>query len=132
MGPVEGHGAVVIHPFASNVAKRWPYGTDFSLPEVKLVRLRGPEEELPGSLFVPDLWDLARFLAGARAYIGNDSGITHMAAAVGVPTIALFGPTDPAVWSPRGRMVRILRAGDGLGVIPREAVIDALRDFGIY
>ena len=35
-------------------------------------------------------------------YIGNDSGITHLAAAVGTPVLALFGPTDPEVWAPRG------------------------------
>jgi ADP-heptose:LPS heptosyltransferase len=40
--------------------------------------------------------------------IGNDTGITHLAAAIGAPTVALFGPTDPAVWGPRGRKVRTL------------------------
>ena len=37
----------------------------------------------------------------ARVYIGNDSGITHLAAAVGTPVVAIFGPTDPAVWAYR-------------------------------
>ena len=35
--------------------------------------------------------------------VGNDSGITHLAAALGAPVIALYGPTDPAVWGPRGK-----------------------------
>jgi ADP-heptose:LPS heptosyltransferase len=43
-------------------------------------------------------------------YIGNDSGISHLAAAAGAPVVALFGPTDPAVWAPRGPRVRILAA----------------------
>lgn len=51
---------------------------------------------------------LAAVLAEARAYFGNDSGVTHLAAAVGVPTIALFGPTDPRCWAPRGRAVRVV------------------------
>ena len=44
--------------------------------------------------------------------IGNDSGMTHLAAAAGTPAIALFGPTDPAVWGPRGKDVCILWGTD--------------------
>jgi ADP-heptose:LPS heptosyltransferase len=42
-------------------------------------------------------------------YVGNDSGITHLAAAVGTPVLALFGPTDPTVWAPRGANVTVGR-----------------------
>jgi hypothetical protein len=124
VGPVERHDRIVVHPFASSEAKRWPGLVSVDLPDI--VRIRGPEEPLPGALFIPDLLELARFLAGARAYVGNDTGITHLAAAVGVPTLALFGSTDPAVWGPRGHRVRILRAPHS-----REAILDALGDFGI-
>ena len=130
MGAVERHGSLVVHPFASNEAKRWPGAIGFQAPGLPLVRLRGPEERLQGARCIPHLLDLARFLAGARAYVGNDSGITHLAAAVGTPTVALFGPTDPAVWGPRGRAVRILRA-PRMSDITAEEVIDSLRDFGI-
>lgn len=41
-------------------------------------------------------------------FVGNDSGITHLASAVGTPTIAIFGPTDPDIWGPRGKRVKIL------------------------
>ncbi|QJA05783.1 glycosyltransferase family 9 protein [Thermosulfurimonas marina] len=47
-------------------------------------------------------------LSRARAFVGNDSGLTHLAAALGVPTLALFGPTDPALWAPFGGRVRVL------------------------
>lgn len=50
-------------------------------------------------------------LAGARLYVGNDSGITHLAAAVGTPTFALFGPTSPAEWAPSGPHVSIFWRG---------------------
>lgn len=130
-GTIEPHQYVVLHPFASREDKRWPGGADFSLRGLNLVKLRGPEEHLPGATFIPNLFELARYLAGARAYIGNDSGITHLAAAVGIPTIALFGPTDPAVWAPRGRQVRVIR-GETMAAIRPEAVIAALADFGIY
>ena len=59
-----------------------------------------------------DLYKLACWLAGAKVYIGNDSGPTHLAAAVGTPVIALFGPTDPAIWAPRGDNVHIVSMQD--------------------
>ncbi len=58
------------------------------------------------------LIELSAMLAHARCYIGNDSGITHLAAALGVPTVAIFGPTDPAVWAPRGEHVHVVHAPD--------------------
>jgi ADP-heptose:LPS heptosyltransferase len=47
-------------------------------------------------------------LRQCRCFVGNDSGITHLAAYLGCPTIALFGPTDPRMWGPLGRRVKIL------------------------
>jgi ADP-heptose:LPS heptosyltransferase len=44
--------------------------------------------------------------------VGNDSGVTHLAAAAGAPTLSLFGPTDPALWAPIGTSVRVLRGRD--------------------
>jgi heptosyltransferase-3 len=43
---------------------------------------------------------LARLLTGARLFVGPDTSVTHLAAAAGCPTIALFGPTDPRLWGP--------------------------------
>jgi len=54
----------------------------------------------------PSLVDLAARLAGAARYVGNDSGVTHLAAALGVPTEALFVASDPEIWRPLGRDVR--------------------------
>ena len=72
----------------------------------------GPEDPpLEGAVRIDDLYELACWLAGARLYAGNDSGITHLAAAAGAPVLALFGPTDPAVWAPRGANVRVYRWG---------------------
>ena len=48
----------------------------------------------------------------AAAQVGNDSGITHLAAALAVPTVAIFGPTDAAVWSPWGAKVKIITGMD--------------------
>ena len=57
---------------------------------------------------IDDLYELACWLATARVYIGNDSGITHLAAAVGAPVVALFGLTNPNIWAPRGPNVRVI------------------------
>ena len=89
--------------------------------------LAGPEEVLPGADRFDDLGELADGLAGARVYIGNDSGITHLAGAVGTPTVALFGPTDPEVWAPRGERVRCVRQ-EPITELAVERVMEAMRD----
>jgi hypothetical protein len=56
-----------------------------------------------------DLSTVACLLARSVLYVGNDSGTTHLAALLAVPTVALFGPTDPERWAPRGSHVAVLR-----------------------
>ncbi|HPD60406.1 MAG TPA: glycosyltransferase family 9 protein [Thermodesulfobacteriota bacterium] len=51
---------------------------------------------------------LAAILERCNVYVGNDSGITHLAASVGTPTLALFGPTDFRIWGPRNDNVKCL------------------------
>ena len=55
---------------------------------------------------LPDLVDL---LKSAGGYIGNDSGASHLAAYLGLPTTVIFGPADPERWTPIGRAVKIVR-----------------------
>jgi len=52
---------------------------------------------------------LAALLEKSTVYVGNDSGVTHLAAAVGTPTLALFGPTDHRIWGPQNKRVKFLR-----------------------
>lgn len=105
----------VIHPFSGSPRKNWPLekfralarGLERTMP----VRWCAGREDphLEGAVLIDDLYQLACWLARASLYIGNDSGITHLAAAVGTPVLALFGPSDPAVWGPRSAHVRIVR-----------------------
>jgi ADP-heptose:LPS heptosyltransferase len=88
----------------------------------------GPEEDLPEAVRIGDLYGLGCWLRQARLYIGNDSGISHLAAAVGTPAVTIFGPTDPAVWAPQGAHVTVIRAPGGdlqeLSVQDVAAVVD--------
>jgi heptosyltransferase III len=64
-------------------------------------------------LLKQDLADLARALYNCTVFVGHDTGVTHLAAAVGTPTVALFGPTDANVWAPLGNHVSLVRSSDG-------------------
>jgi heptosyltransferase-3 len=54
--------------------------------------------------------DLLAELSTARCFIGNDSGPAHLAGIIGLPTLAIFGPTDPSIWRPLGPHVQTLRS----------------------
>ena len=69
---------------------------------------------------------LADQLAACRLFVGNDSGLSHLAAAVGTPCVLLFGPTDPAMWAPPGDQVRVIRRGDDLDAISVDEVLAAV------
>lgn len=56
----------------------------------------------------PSLYELAVRLAACRAYLGNDSGVSHLAGLSGAPSVVLFGPTSPTVWRPIGPRVQTL------------------------
>lgn len=100
-----------IHPFASSARKQVPMvwfkqAADRLSKDMPVVWLRGPEDELPGAEYIADLYELACYLRGARLFVGNDSGVAHLAAAVGTPVVSWFGPDGaPEVWSARGASV---------------------------
>jgi hypothetical protein len=101
--------ARVIHPFSGSLRKNWPLERFQDLgARLGAKFCCGPEEALPGAAQFADLGELAQWLAGAQLFIGNDSGIAHLAAAVGTPVVAIFGPTDPAIWAPRGPWVSVI------------------------
>ncbi|MCX7590464.1 MAG: glycosyltransferase family 9 protein, partial [Kiritimatiellae bacterium] len=116
---------VALHPGSGSPRKNWPLENFVVLARevqrmlsLQPVFVVGEAEKNLGPtlraeqmvvLEKPRLRDLAAFFAVCSAYVGNDSGVTHLAAALGLPVVAIFGPTDPAVWGPRGDNVRILR-----------------------
>ena len=128
---------VVLHAGSGSPRKNWPLERFRAVADYLAKRGRrvewcvGPAEEglhLPPEacvLRVTSLTDLARRLAGARLYLGNDSGITHLAAYVGCPTVALFGPTNPDIWAPRGDNVTVVRGEPWPGVDDVTGILEA-------
>lgn len=121
---------VVIHPFSGSKKKNWPLDCYRELA-VRLPLhadwLAGPKEELHEAHRFDDLADLAAFIVGARLYIGNDSGITHLAAAAGVKTLAIFGSASPPIWFPRGGNVHVIAVDDLLQLDARTVAHEANR-----
>jgi ADP-heptose:LPS heptosyltransferase len=56
------------------------------------------------------LLDLLDELASASAFVGNDSGPGHLAGIIGVPTVSIFGASDPVRWRPLGPKVNVIHA----------------------
>ncbi len=134
---VEGEYAT-IHPFSGSKKKNWPLERFLELSKllerkmpVRWVVERGSwsGDGVDLAPIFEDLYEMACWLAGALVYVGNDSGITHLAAAAGTRTVALFGPTDPRVWSPRGEKVTVIatpQPGDPMELIELEEVVRTL------
>jgi ADP-heptose:LPS heptosyltransferase len=132
-------GFVAVHPGSGSSAKNWPLERFVEVARrlgggQPWLLVLGPAEEdlvapvttsaggppessgsVPGALVARgvSVRGLAAMLARAGLYVGNDSGVSHLAAASGAPTLALFGPTDPAQWSPVGHSVLTLRTETG-------------------
>jgi heptosyltransferase III len=128
--PRQDDGFAVIHPFSGSPRKCWPFDRYQELARRLELHMpvrwcAGPEDPLPDAVRIDNLYELACWLATARVYIGNDSGITHLAAAVGTPVVALFGPTDPRIWAPRGARARVI-ANAEIADISVEEVLDSL------
>jgi lipopolysaccharide heptosyltransferase III len=123
----------VIHPFSGSVRKNWPLDRFRELARGMPLPVQwcaGPSEALEDAVRFDDLYELACWLATARLYIGNDSGITHLAAAIGTPVVALFGPADPAIWAPRGPRVQIVKGN--LATISVEQVLSEARRMATF
>jgi heptosyltransferase III len=129
-----------VHPGSGSERKNWPehhwaalldrliHETDARLllvgGEAEGERLATERVDL--ALRLP-LTDLAHRLASCRAFAGHDSGITHLAGALGVPGLVLWGETVRAVWAPRNPGLKILASKDGLAGLQTGEVFAALK-----
>jgi ADP-heptose:LPS heptosyltransferase len=118
-------GATVIHPGASAPARRWPperwEAVARAAPRPVVVTAGPGERDLAravadrsaAELFEGGLGELAALVAGAARVLCADTGIAHLATALGTPSVVLFGPTSPARWGPPAERPRhrVLWAG---------------------
>lgn len=124
---------VALHPGSGGEKKNWPlekwlevYQNLLSNPRVGHVLVIGGESDSrqietlqnhpsPRSTVLANLSlpTLGAVFSQCRLFLGHDSGVSHLAAAAGAPSLLLFGPTDPDVWAPANPGVRVLRAPEG-------------------
>ena len=154
-------GATLIHPGAASPARRWPPGRFAAVARAerehgRTVLLTGSAEERPLAEDVArraglprdavlagdtDLLGLARLVAASGRLVCGDTGVAHLATALGTPSVVLFGPTSPAEWGPPAarphhRPLWSGRRGDphaarpdpGLLELDTDDVLAALRD----
>lgn len=117
---------IIIHPGSGSPKKNWMLGRFVHAAQMLKnlgfypMFITGPAEtgmaseltkRLPADVTVfncSDIRQVAAILKTAGGYIGNDSGISHLAAAYGIPAVAIFGPSDPKRWSPVGHSVQVV------------------------
>jgi heptosyltransferase-2 len=134
---------IALHPGSGGERKNWPLdrwidlanhflaqgrqllivGGESDTARLAELRARLPRESVRFAEHLP-LPLLAALLARCRLFIGHDSGISHIAAAVGTPCVLLFGPTDPAVWAPANPGTRIITSPTG---DMRDIALDSVR-----
>jgi len=139
--PPRRDGPAVVHPGSGSARKRWPLEGFLALagelsrrgcPGRMVVGEAEAAAEIAGRLAatrLPSGWELwtspplarlAEALERAPLYVGNDSGVTHLAAACGAPSLALFRSEFVSAWAPYGRT--IVLSADDVGEIARDAV----------
>ena len=133
---VEGRPAVALCPGAVGPSKRWPAATYGEVARTLTARgiavwvIGGPDEAalaaeiaaaggpLVRDLTGPDLRNAILALAAARAAVSNDSGLLHVAAALGTPAIGIFGPTSPWHWAPLNPLAAVIETRSELPCRP--------------
>jgi len=141
---------IALHPGSGSEQKNWPLQNWIELAQAltrksnaSLLLIGGEAEgnklqTLAGKLTgdaceIALQWPLEKLaerLACCAVFVGHDSGITHLAAAIGIPTVALWGATAESVWRPRGESVRIVRSPGGLSRLPVVDVLQAIQQIG--
>jgi ADP-heptose:LPS heptosyltransferase len=138
-----GGAYAVLHPFASEPGKTWPADRFIAVAsELKRTSLQPifvagvGDDSSPFADF--ELWNGApltsvkTLLARAQLFVGNDSGPAHIAAAFGVPVVALFGSSDPCIWGPWRTPARVLTSPRGIGGINIDQVLEAARGLRVH
>lgn len=128
----------VLHPLASARDKTWPAANFLAVARVieqqlglDPVFIAGPGEDLTqfaqySTVTCATLEETKPLIAGGSLFIGNDSGPAHMAAAFGLPVVALFGSSKPDIWRPWRTESVVLTGRDGIDSIAVADVAQAV------
>jgi ADP-heptose:LPS heptosyltransferase len=126
----------IIHPFASAPDKQWPaerfceVARYLQLWNIKPVFIAGRSDDVTlfrqHELVQSSLSNAMAVISKAAVFVGNDSGPAHIAAAFGVPSVVLFGNSNPAIWGPWETESEVVVAPDGINKVSVSRVIAAL------
>ena len=140
---IDNQGKFVIHPGSGGLLKNWPlenFIQTASQFKKNVTFVLGPAEKektIYKVLFkegyhieMPeDISELCELLSDASIYLGNDSGVSHLTGFLDIPSIVLFGPSDPVLWKPLGNSTRTIISPDStVRGIPVCHVIEMIRD----
>ncbi len=137
-GPWDAKPYAVLHPFASQPDKTWPAQRFVAVArhlreraQLDPVFIAGPAEDTAAFrefriVAGAPLAQVKSLIAGASAFVGNDSGPAHMAAAFGVPAVVLFGNSDVEIWGPWKAQAEALAPGGAIEAIEVDDVLRAL------
>jgi heptosyltransferase III len=139
--PLRGRYAIV-HPFASAPDKTWPADRFCEVARyLKLWNITPVFLAAPSDIIAPfsahqvvqgSLADAKAAISKAAVFIGNDSGPAHMAAAFGIPSVVLFGNSNPAIWGPWETESEVVVAPDGISKLSVSRVIAALERLRMF
>jgi ADP-heptose:LPS heptosyltransferase len=136
-GGSAGRPTAVIHAVAAAPEKAWRADGFLAVAEqlkqsgMEPVFIGGAADDLGPfrayrTLAGAPLAEIKALLEGAALFVGNDSGPAHMAAALGVPSVVVFGRSDPAIWGPWRTVARVIQSPDGIECVKVADVLDAV------
>jgi heptosyltransferase-2 len=144
-------GIIALHPGSGSESKNWTeenwcelislilelengkvklmiVGGEAETKKVRRLRSKFPNPRLR-VLLNETLTSLAHELTACQIYVGHDSGITHLAAALGVRCIVIWAQTNDGVWKPIGERVHILKGADNITMIEPRRVFEVVKRF---
>lgn len=135
---------ISLHPGSSAKSRNWPadkwrsLALELQARGAELLVITGEADEEQARTLADlearhahalPLPDLATLLARSAFHLGHDTGISHLAAALDIPSLVLFGPSDPQIWAPQGSSpdsVKTLAVGDALCSLTMRSVLESL------
>lgn len=138
-GPARAWDYAVMHPVASTPDKTWPARKFLALArqlKLETIFIAGKGDDLSPfgefrTLAGAPLSEVKSLLSRAALFIGNDSGPAHMAAALQVPSVVIFGASDPEIWGPWKAPAEVIVARESIERVELREVLGAVERLGV-